>query len=685
MALPPLPAGYTALPDDDELPPLPAGFTALPDEQPRAPLGFKDRLAGTGRLLAQGASLGFADEAEAAMRAAPGARGPGGNAVMDAITGFLSPGYDKELANVRGNLADMREEFPGRAAVTEFTGAVLPAALTFGATAPASGASLTATGARVVPGVFRQMGRGAVTGATVGGATGFGSSEGDLVDRFNRGTEGAVIGAATGGIIPGALHAGRNLGRWGKNLVTGRLSAREAQDKADDLVLQSLDRDALPLNEAQRKLAEARKSGVGGTILPDVAGPNTVGRLAAAGNTPGEARRVAAEYLTRRSQRQNAGLQADAQRAAGIPRQDTNALLDDLIARQKAASDDAYETAYARGVVDDPAVASFFDPKVNAERARVFQQAREVARELSGLEGNPTGVFAPNSVRALDDVKRGIDALIDRETDAVTGKMTPRGRALVIAKKDYLAALDDAVPEYKAARAVFAGERELQQAVLAGRKALNASTDEWRAIAKDFAGMTAGEKQMVLRGVVDDIGLQLERRAQATGTKTPDLTSVLSSEQTMSRLRTLFPTAKAFDDFKAAVGARGRQQEVKNAVLSGSRTAPLANDMADLAESGVQAGEMGSLAHGNPFPVAIGTLLRASQRRLLGITDDVNARVAEALTLSGPKLDAYLRRLDPKMQQNVIRELRRASGANAGAALGAQQAVIATQPRDRGQ
>jgi len=149
----------------------------------------KEVRAGFGRMLAQGLSLGFADEAEAWVKSLNGAD------------------YDSTLQAIRNGLEVYREENPTSAFVAEMTGAALP---TVGAliAAPFTGGGSAAV---VAPTLGRLAARGAVTGGSTGFASGFGASEGNLENRLKGGALGGTIGTVTGGALPVATTATKNV------------------------------------------------------------------------------------------------------------------------------------------------------------------------------------------------------------------------------------------------------------------------------------------------------------------------------------------------------------------------------------------------------------------------------------------------------------------------------------------
>ena len=135
------------------------------------------------RLLAQGATLGFADELIARARS-------------------LSPNvtYDEAVDDERSALEKSREQFPVQSIAYEIGGALVPGLLAAPFTggtslAPAVGRAAALTTARVAPRVVRAAGVGAAEGAVY--AVGAGDEKATKSDVFSDALTGAVVNPAT--------------------------------------------------------------------------------------------------------------------------------------------------------------------------------------------------------------------------------------------------------------------------------------------------------------------------------------------------------------------------------------------------------------------------------------------------------------------------------------------------------
>lgn len=115
------------------------------------------------RTAAQGATFGFADEIEAGVKSLVG-----------------EETYRQNVDKIRAQIKQYREDAPVESAVYEIAGAIAPALLSRGASAPLSMTQIAG----------RAIGEGAVSG--------YGSSEGDIVQQLTQTATGAGLGGVVG-------------------------------------------------------------------------------------------------------------------------------------------------------------------------------------------------------------------------------------------------------------------------------------------------------------------------------------------------------------------------------------------------------------------------------------------------------------------------------------------------------
>jgi len=109
---------------------------------------------------------------------------------------------------------------------------------------------------------------------------------------------------------------------------------------------------------------------------------------------------------------------------------------------------------------------------------------RKAAKEASdlfqiehGITIDPNDLLNP-STRNVDMLKKGLDVLIDKETNGVTGKITAKGRQLNMYKDSLVNRIDKLNPDYKKARNIYAGDFAVQKSQQLGRKFDKLSPEE---------------------------------------------------------------------------------------------------------------------------------------------------------------------------------------------------------------
>src|SRR5262249_27751628 len=120
----------------------------------------------------------------------------------------------------------------------------------------------------------------------------------------------------------------------------------------------------------------------------------------------------------------------------------------------------------------------------------------------------------PN-MRVLDMGKRGLDAMISAERDPVTGRLSARGRSLVILRKGYVDELDalDTTGAYKKARETWGGLSASMDAVKLGQSAFSGHPEE---LAEELEGMTESDREFARTGLADTVRERLAKTGLGT-------------------------------------------------------------------------------------------------------------------------------------------------------------------------
>lgn len=576
---------------------------------------------GLGRAALNGLTMGWGDEGEAWLR--------------DKLYGDLSQGYEAELAGIRGDQARYTKDNPFTSGAAEFMGGALPAAFIPGGAAKTLG------------GLARLTGIGAATGAVSGAGN---AVEGD---RMSGAGTGAVLGGALGAAVPVAM---RGVGALGK-------AATERMGGSPGYVAQ------VAADKMRMALERAGVSpGTVGAAMNTDAGLGVPSRLLnAARPLEKQARGIV--------KRGGAGAQdiedaLTAQRGGARERVygqveknlDPGHYFDDLARVQKemrARAEPHYQQAYAYGEVKDPAVLAYLTRPQ-------FVQGLKKAEERAAIRGETVDLSRP-TVEMLDRAKQGIDDLIEGETDALTGKVTGRGRDLIIEKNKFLKELDRAVPDYELARGIYAGGAEIADAMRKGFKDFNKmKPEEVRAL---WGKMGQSEKEAFRTGVGRHIYSQVMEPSGNYNTAQ----RLIGSPSTQQKMAPLFDSPEKFGLYKAALEREAQLFHTSNRILGGSDTAENTRLIADI-EGSPMVNDFIKHSVKSGFPGAITdsvlNLVNSST-----MSDKVAAKLSKMLLASDPhEVAAAVKALE----QSAARVAPRAVAATAretGAVVGATSSI----------
>lgn len=603
------------------------------------------------RTAAQGLTLGFSDEIEAALR-----------------NPFNAERRGETLAEIRGGILDYQEARPYESLGYELGGAVLPAIASFGTTAPVTGA---VTGGRVasrlVPQFLRGSGtipstvRAAFGGAATGAAYEAGTGEGGIAERAADAVTGvapgALGGAAGRAILTPALRgasslvnfARQRLGGGGGRAVTAELRRLAAEGNksldeiADDLISGRIMAENKTLKDSVRALA--RTSG----------GP-AQGRMQ--------------EGLTSRAQMtfDEAGA---ALRAGLSDEADDNILR--AVRRDDAAAREAENAAYAKFETGSVPL------DVQREVARVVNLIPSAADDIQAalrargaeplfemVDGSPIFSRVPTPMEA-EIVRRSIN---DSATAAFRNNRGVVGAAFSEVEGTLRQNLDANVPGLGDVRAGAALLRAGRDAFDAGQKAIRSGADQ---VQIDFADLASPEAISAYRA-----GFMDELRKRFRGQQPASVVAQLNSDQKNlgQILRVVFPE-ESLDDVVQKLEIAEESQAIKGYALGQSATAPT-QAAAARAGSGISPAALASAASGNVFEIA-DALRRFLPTRNTGLTDAQNMEVVNVLLSENPD---FVRRAMADssgwgMLDRVVAEVfeRLARGGARASAVGGTQAA----------
>ena len=471
--------------------------------------------------LMQGLTFGFADEL-GAMGARLGAR------LAGAPEERIERAGEQEIERQRARLADVRERSPWASLGLEAGGALISG----GPIAKGLGAAYGGLG-------LGRISAPIATAATEGGIAGAGAAEENRLG-------GAVLGATLGGGVSAALPLAAAAGRYGVEKATPL--ARKVFESPETTASRVLSEYVTGAGETPARLAaRQRQLGPEATFV-DVAGPSgqTLGQgVIQADIARGQALTEARRQMSKRAAGASGRMQTELRDITGIE-QRLQPSLDAVRARQVAASAPAYQQAYQADISLTPKLKNFLN---RPPMQKAWNEARDAAatrgEELPPFfqldefgDWQQSGVMP--DMQAWDRMKQGIDRMIERETDTVTGRVTPTGRDLTALKRELVGELDEINPAYADARRIFAGDEAIQNAMRDGERFLNMKTREVTSAVKD---MTDSEKESFLTGAMEAIR---EKMGRARSGEIGEF-RFLEQGNTREKLRAIFPEGREGD------------------------------------------------------------------------------------------------------------------------------------------
>ena len=323
---------------------------------------------------------------------------------------------------------------------------------------------------------------------------------------------------------------------------------------------------------------------------------------------------------------------------------------DQITRNLRRIGEQEYQRAFQYGTVNDRQLTNIVN---NPQLSNIWKQAQDLA-ELEGrplalemepvldvtgaLVGiKPTGRNLPD-VEALHFFKRALDDAIDAGFRGTASG----GKARAVALRDsirapFVARLDEVVPEYAAARAMYAGDMEVRDALRFGRTLLSNKLRSQQ-FERELANMSVAEREALRTGARQAI---LEPLEDATTNRNfaQRLRGVRGDSGTMQKLQMVMDPQE-YRFFERALRREDELFKRVSGIRGGSRTAPLAEGMAALDDM-ISSGNIPEAVNFilAPTPGRIATMARWISNLNPGkeFGDKVYAKLSQALSANNPE------------------------------------------------
>jgi hypothetical protein len=534
----------------------------------------------TRALLGQGLAMGFGDEIEAGIRAP-----------------FSDEDYKTIRDRLRAQQAQFGEDYPVTQTGLEIVGGL---GLPIGAAGTAIKAGKGILGASKA-GAIGGLGAGAVTGAGVAPEIGD-------IPAYAAGY--GATGMALGATVPAAVKLGGNTLRN----IFAAAGFTNANKVATRKLQEYFEKENLTPDQVTQMLDEYRRLGVPSPVIADI-GENLRGAGYASYIVPSTEKTATAKFLDSRQEELANNLVKGLEEKSGVKSQGKFGFdyITELADAQDAAAKKAYPAAYEKDLpatpfrkyVDRDVFAKAYDEAV--KRADVYGQKLPALDQIRNAQYINTQI--------LHEIKKGLDDVIEKETDKLTGKMSGYGSDVAKIKREFNDIIKYYNKDYANANAKFADIAKLKSSYNDGLDYMKMETSE---LAAKLKKMTPAEKESFRVGMLSDIKDKMSKFKGGDPTRL-----VFKSERQKESLKYAFDSEGQYKDFVRQVDAQGELMKTYKKVRGGSETQERATITEDL-------GMMTDVARGD-FGGAAMRAVRQGASRAGGVRPDVAAIMQQRL------------------------------------------------------
>lgn len=496
-------------------------------------------------------------------------------------------GFSDEIAGIFG--AD-KERY--RATVDQFR-KDYPAAATIG----------TVSGSMVIPGGAAKLVKQSpyLAAATMGLAQGALQGAGDA-ETLEQTPQRASLGGLTGMAVAPLLAFGLGTGGNVLSALGSKIKPSWADDVARRRIATAFERDSVDADAVGRRMVDIGPE----ARVADAAGENTRTALDLNATLPGKTQNNLESVIRNRQANQFSRMNAQVvdQVNGGYGR--AGDVYEALTKQQSSAAAPLYAAldkmtvAPTESLVKTLSAASKLGAFGAARKSAIARMEKfslnepEVERLVKTSEDSLFNTITtriqggkPLEMRDLDLVKRGLDDMIEKETDAVTGKVTSLGRDYIGLRKSFINELDTATNgAYKAARNAFAGPASLKTAIDKGKRFWR---EEPVKLADEIEGMSESEVQAFRIGASEALRYKIGAERGRT-----ELLGMWKDNNIKERMKALLGSDLKYSEIERRL-ANELQLKRLEQLGRGSQTAKrlLANDdqglgvAADVADMGI--------------------------------------------------------------------------------------------------
>ena len=515
------------------------------------------------RLLGQGLSLNYGDEAFAGIR----------SILNRAAGGELT--YEQAIKEERDSLERVRKNFPGTSIAYEMGGALIPSLVATVFSGGLSTPVVAANMARVLGQYgLKSAGKTMLKGGVEGGVAATGAGEGGIEERVL--DVDTAIGTGAGATVSPLLGKTFQLG----SKLIGKVVDRDSIRKMlGGVVTKKQEAEIIRVMEStELSLAEIFDRASRGETIPEME-PSVAVTLRALYSEGGKQGEIARQILERARKK---GEEAAADLQYGLtpdPLQSTDFASGNILKYFNKAIKDLKKE---EGEAYDKIYAGFTQPSnsLNLATLEVLQNQKRIRPKINALieaeelpdlfrlnpETNAVELLRDVTLEEAEIIRRGIKGF---STSAYKGENPALGPAFDKVEKRLRSVIDKASPELAETRATWAAINRSSDAFQDGSKIMTKSPDEVEII---FDELLRGQDENAISAFRAGYASALRSKlAKNRTTLFNNLNDMDKQEQQV--LRIIYPD----DELESAmqkINLAARSANVKNTILGGSPTAP---------------------------------------------------------------------------------------------------------------
>lgn len=616
-------------------------------------------MQGSQRKILQGLTGNFADDAMAY-----------GHAVADGLP-FIGRGkdlpFDERLKYEKARQAELNRVADEKSGIVGDVAGGLASALGISRIGKAGGTLLKAGQSLPV-----QMAAGAAEGAGYGSLYGAGEGDG-MQDRASKAISGGLGGGVFGAALPGALA----VGKLAAAPVLSNISAARNPEGFAAAKYGSAILDAKTTPEAvMQTVNDANAAGVPMNIA-DAIGKSGQRLLYTAASAEGPGREMVTTGLNNRQAGQSGrvgNLIEDALGASRTARQAGNEFTAQARrdARPLYEASDNYPIQWNDNLekfINDPIAKNAFNEGVAIQRLEAlandpasFNPNDFTAAGYHAATSGDDVLSAGPNMRSLDAIKKGLDAILEKQRDKTTGRLVldEYGIAVDRVRRRFLQELDNINPAYAKAREAYAGPASQREAIGLGKQMATGGRAEDNVAA--FNALNDAQKVGARVGYADKLLGNMENSTQGTNVANRLLTPKKQAELEAMSLFQGPSKQGAPNEIARRLAWEDTMNQTRNQALMGSRTA---ENLADQQTGGVDpriSGVLGKLLAGHPVDAAtqaVGHAFQGAGNLYGGNSAPVREQLARiGLSTGDVDIASLLRRATAQGRKSRMRENR---------------------------